>query len=789
MIHTAFQWGRIQSNADWILPVAACVAIFWLVGYLYRRDAVELRRWVGRLLCGLRMAAFFGLLVLFLQPQWRSQREVARNSRVLVAVDVSLSMGTIDDPSLGKNRSEQIVAALQDSDLLDRLRQVHDVVVVPFAEELWLDRAVTLGKRAEDGGRRAEKDNVDWGKVLAPVGVETRLGQALRQLIQAERGGPVSGIVLMSDGAQNAGPSVEPAVEAAQDAKIPLFPIGLGSNLQPAGVRVCDLTAPMRAYPGDRYTVTGYVQAQGMAGKSVEVELFQRHADQRGDDLGRRIESRQILLGADGETLPVRFELKPEAPGRHTLCFRVQSSPGDPNPADNRREADVEIVDRKNQILLLAGGPSREYQFLRNLLFRDSSTEVDVLLQSGSPGLSQECRKILDRFPSTRAELFGYDCLVAFDPDWQALAAAQVDLLEQWVGRQGGGLIVIAGSAHAGRGIDGWTQNPAMGAIRNLYPVEFLNRLASLESNTYSSAEPWPLEFTREGRQSDYLRLGETATASRRAWESLPGVYSCLRVRGPKPGAAALAMFSDPRAAAGGRQPVYFASQFYGAGSVFYLGSGEMWRLRAVDEAYFEQFYTKLIRQVSQGRLLRGSPRGALVVAQDRYMLGATVEVRAQLSDPRLEPLAATSVTMQVFEPDSTARAVVLRSDPSRVGAYEGRFPVLREGTYRIELPLSDSDQRLVRRIQCSAPELERENPRRNDPLLSALAQQSGGHYFVEIPKVEELSARLDDRTTTVIQPIATNPRREELWRRVIMISLCSALCLEWLIRRLSKLA
>ena len=81
-----------------------------------------------------------------------------------------------------------------------------------------------------------------------------------------------------------------------------------------------------------------------------------------------------------------------------------------------------------------------------------------------------------------------------------------------------------------------------------------------------------------------------------------------------------------------------------------------MWRLRAVDETYFEQFYTKLIRHVSQGRLLRGSSRGVLLVGQDRYMLGNTVEVRAQLTNARLEPLDAPSVNLQVIQPDGRRR-------------------------------------------------------------------------------------------------------------------------------------
>jgi hypothetical protein len=51
------------------------------------------------------------------------------------------------------------------------------------------------------------------------------------------------------------------------------------------------------------------------------------------------------------------------------------------------------------------------------------------------------------------------------------------------------------------------------------------------------------------------------------------------------------------------------------------------------------------------------------------------------------------------------------------------------------------------------------------------------------------LADQLKDRTTTAILPIAPNPQQEENWLRWMMIALSSLLCLEWLIRRLMKLA
>jgi hypothetical protein len=817
--------GRIQSNTDWILPIGLFVVILLFVWRMYRRDSVELRPVWKWLLTALRLATFAGLLIYYVQPHWRSEREEVRNSRVLLLADTSLSMSTSDGDSLSPSatvtRSQQLIKALTTSDFLARLRKTHDVAVIPFAEDLKRDRMVTLPKETPDdenaaasdvgsaavpaasGGRGVRAAAPDWSKLLAPKGLETRLGQALGQLIQEERGTPVSGIVILSDGGQNAGPPPASAVALAREAKIPVYSIGLGSDRQPTNVAVCDLAAPPRAYPGDHYTVTGYLQAQGLSEKQggcvVTVQMFSRPATAGGASgkpgVGDLVDTQQVTLGG-GEPLPVKFDLVSDTPGRRTLTLKVLPPDGDRNATDNVRETDVEIVDRKNRVLLIAGGAMREYQFLRNLLYRDRYSTVDVLLQASPAGISQEARKILDDFPTTRAEMFDYDCIVAFDPDWTQLNPHQVQLLEKWVGEQGGGLIVVAGPVDACKGVDSWTQDPNMTLIRNLYPVDFFGRMASTESSMYSGHEAEPLDFTREGLDADFLWLTDSAVSSAKAWASLPGVYSYCPIRGPKAGATVYARFSGRDAAQGSEGPVYFAGQFYGAGSVFYMGSAEMWRLRAVDDTYFAQFYTKLIRHVSQGRLLRGSTRGIFLVGQERYLLGSTVELRAQLTNARLEPLDAPTVNVQAAQPDGTTQTVALQADPNHLGAYVGQFQALQEGTYRLELPIPESEnERLSRRIQVKVPDLERENPQRNDALLSTIAKDTGGKNYAGFAAALKprdntpLAEELKDRTTTVIMPVAPDSRREEAWLRWLMIGLCGLLCLEWLIRRLVRLA
>lgn len=820
---TTFEWGRLHGFTHWghwLLLVGACLAVLWFVWRMYRRDSAELHPALGILLTTLRLAAFAGLLIIYLQPQWRTDEDRTINSRALVVVDTSLSMGLHDEPSgaaqMGPSRGEQVAHALESGvpgagELIEKLRQVHDVTVLRFDQDL--GRVVSLNKLAPlptgkekssspsasglalptaptsaPGGEAA----IDWKQALKPRGNETRLGQALRQLIADERANPVAGIVLFTDGGQNAG--VEPAVAAlsARDAKMPLFPVGIGSDRQPTNVRISDLLAPARAYPGDAYTVTGYVQAQGLAGQTVTVELLSKEASDANpaqSDPGQVEATEDVTLGKDGEVVAVKFELTPGAVGRRSMTLRAIAPPNDSNAQDNQfGPIDIEIVEQKTRVLIVSGGPSREYIFLRNLLRRDKDVIVDVLLQSAKPGISQDANQILDEFPSTREELYAYDCLVAFDPDWLQLSGEQIDLLARWVSDQAGGLIVVPGPVHTDR----WVQSQTMNKMRTLYPVEFHKRFSLLENARVGSKEPWPIEFTQDGLDAEYLWLGDSAGASQQAWAAFKGVYGYFSVRGAKPGATLLATFSDPRAAAEGK-PIYMAGQFFGSGRVFYLGSGEMWRLREADESYFEQFYTKLIRHVSQGRLLRGSNRGVLLVERDRYLLGNTVVVRAQLNNAQLEPLEAADVALEVVSPSGELQNVKLAAVASTPGTFGGQFNVYQEGGYRLDLALPDStDEHLTRRIQVKVPDLERERPQRNDALLSDLAKESGGEYFVGLDRAlgrdgqPGVVERLPDRRKTITLTASPVTLWDTKW---VMWAICGLLCLEWFIRRLVKLA
>ena len=669
--------------------------------------------------------------------------------------------------------------------------------------ELGLPAIVGWGSPAVEEGVPApaaiapEEPPVDWAAQLIPRGVSTRIGDNLKYLIDRERGGPLAGVILFSDGGENEGAPADVAASAAAAALTPVFTVGLGSDKRPPNLRVVDLEAPQRVFPGDKFTLTGYVQAVATDRTSVSVELFS--SDEKGQQ-EKKEDERIVDLGAGGQIMPVKFEVAPREKGIRVFKLRVQRLPEE-DPLDNEKTAKVELQDRKTKVLLVAGGPTREFIFLRNQLYRDKEATVDVLLQSGRPGISQEAHDILQKFPASADELFEYDCIVAFDPDWESLDEPQARLLDRWVAEKGGGLVVVAGPVFTPQWSARRKGDPRIDIIKALYPVAFYYQgSATLSLGRFGSAQAWPLTFTRDGEEAEFLWLDDDAEKSRRVREAFGGVYGYYAVKDPKPGARVYARFSDPETLIDNELPIYMAGHFYGAGRVFFQASGEMWRIRALNESYFETYYTKLIRWVSEGRRMRDSHRGVLLVDKDRCLVGDQINVRAVLQDAQHQPLAQNEVTAAVVQPDGKRQSLLLKKvkDAAREGMYAEQFTALLAGDYRVELQLPGAGADLLsREVRANIPIRETERPQRNDPLLLSLAERTGGAYFVGIDAALNRTGggqlgvvnRLKPQDQVTPLPGVPDRNFDRLLMTWLMTFICGFLCLEWLLRRLSKLA
>ena len=798
-----------------------------------------------------RLILLLLLLVIVLNPQKRTQLSRVEKSRVGILLDTSLSMawpandeagGPANDeaggpaeerggeggdqgqpetsgPAENGTRADAALKSLVESGVLAELSKTHSITFYTFDSQLagpWAivsDNSVrfvdieskatttsanatsnaatmSLDEKSDDAHKIADPSAIaKWQRILQPRGAETRLGDSLYQMIGQITGRTLSGVVVLSDGQSNAGLNVEPARVRAERTGTKLITIGIGSQKPQMNLWIAGMQSPTDVHQGDPFDVNIMVQGTGAAGQQGTVRLFQQSTD--GDGKDRRQISEQTIEFTD-DTLPtsIRFNQQLTVPGKYDFVIRIESAAGatEMTLEDNERRRTIEVNDRRMKVLVISSGPMRDYQFVRNALFRHSGVESDVWLQSVTDEnvgfVSQEAKTLLTKFPATEAELFSYDVIVAFDPDWSRLSSEQQTFLNRWVSDHSGGLVVVAGEIFTPKLAQ---DSDAYRDISVLYPV-LLNRMLPEMQLTQRADEPWPLTLTQEGRATEFLKIADaTGNASVDLWSTFKGIYRSYPVRGLRDGAVVLLEYGNPRARTELGQPPFLASQFFGTGRCIFIGSAETWRLREISSEGHQRFWTSLIREVGQGRRSRGTARGLLLLDRTEVAPGQPVNIRAQLYDARLQPLVMESVPLNIVDSEGKAVSIPdrLNADGRGAGQYVSSFRPTRSGAYRISVPIPESSDVLQTTIDVVLPNLESQNPTQNAELLTNLTKETQGQYL-SLSQISTLPSLLTDQS----QPVVVDERLQTLWDRGwILFLMVTLLAFEWILRRVWRLS
>ena len=744
-------------------------------------------------------------------------------------------------------RAEQVREVLMKSPLLEQLRAVHDVRLYTFSTQLAAQATLrsekastgTTTSPADPSGAATQKSkditnstagnsgasekksaaasqpgavppgavpnvrqvqDLPWEQLSAMDGAETRLGEVLLQAVRDEADETLSGLVVVTDGQSNAGVDPQAALAALKAAKVKFYPVGVGSTQRPVNLQVTELQGPTLAHIGDGFTLTAFLLAHGLKGQTATVELLSREEQPPGQGNApagaaanefQLAESRQVTLNDDGQPLAVAFDHLPQTAGQRLFVVRAKLTQPQPEllADDNEDRLSVEIVDRKTKVLLIAGGPNRDYQFVRNLLYRDKGIELDVWLQSAAAGASQESHQLLAGWPGTPQELFAYDIIVAFDADWSLIRGEDgksLELLADWVFKQSGGLILVSGDVHTQQlASTPDARRSQFAKLWELFPVALDSSVLDLE---LAQSAPHPIELTPEGQSAAFLQLTDQPETSLAVWKEFSGLYRCYPTDAVKSGATVYAHLTDPDT--GTRPPVLIASQYYGAGRVLYLGSPEFWRLRAINEEYYDRLWIKMIREVGQSRLRRGTNRAILLLDKKSFPVGATVQVQARLLDGQYQGYETEQVPLTVFDPQRKLLnpPVVLRPVPNRPGNYSGLFVATQTGSYTLRLAAPDSTEESSETISIKLPNVEFERPEQNVALLKTLARETegGGRYLTLAEMATQLPGLLPDQSVEKVQYEVPKTLWDRSW---VMYLLAGLLSLEWLSRKLLKLA
>ena len=539
----------------------------------------------------------------------------------------------------------------------------------PMLEELGRRETVRYFRFAR--GLRASNES---GSASQPAsagasldGGATWLGSAIDAAVEQSGDLPVSTIVVLTDGASNGGADLIDAAWRLRRRGIRLVTVGVGLP-EPDDASLRNLVVPDVVFADDIVPLRVQCSASGYERRSTTllakldgVEVARKTVTFTGQS---RLEELPFKAGRGGGTKALEVELLP--------------LPGEATARNNSLSRSLRVLDEKIKVLYIEGAPRWEYRYVRAVLKRDQRIDVQFINTEGDKDLARASKEHLGRFPEKEAQAFRYDLVILGDVRANTFTPTQLSLMEQLVRERGGSLILLAGPRHA--------------------PAEYLDTPIAAMLPVRFEQEKWedvgddvyPV-LTPQGRRSTVMAMEPDEARTQALWANVKPLNWVPPVLSPKPGAQVLAELSDTAQRA--RAFPLIAWQRYGAGKCMFVGTDQLWRLRArTGDKYHLKFWGQAIQFLTLSRLLGDNQRLHLQTAQDEYSIGEPVEMFANVLSDAYEPLATPAFTVQVA-PSSGGdpQSIALRAMPGLPGMYQGFFTPAAPGRYR--LSASDEDE------------------------------------------------------------------------------------------------
>ncbi|HEX4607144.1 MAG TPA: hypothetical protein VH092_02980 [Urbifossiella sp.] len=524
-----------------------------------------------------------------------------------------------------------------------------------------------------------------------------------------------------------------------------------------------------------------------------------------------------------------------------------------------RDRPNIQVTRKPLRILLWASGPTREYLQLKSVLVREtqeSRAELSVCLQTeaaekGTAVQDVPPERLLPRFP-TRLDLNAkgggdpkerfnnlneYDLIVAFDPDWSEVSAEQADALRRWVQEQGGGFVYVAGPLHTYQ-LARVEADSRLSPVLEILPVVPEDIIVIRARGT--PRNPRRL-YLHPPEGSDVLKLKDAADDPVAGWERFftdrdkyaasadlktelfprRGFFSTYPVKDMQDTRRSSKVLADlvDEDDKGDKllRPWLVSNNPSAAWRSVFVGSGELYRLMALDPPHgkemYQRFWVQLMRYAAAKRNTKAA-RGRLLLGE-LYTAGSPIRVQARVLDPTAKPYAVGAIDPRFKvvrlsadnQPEKEFGPFPLTARPGASGFdgyYQGQLnPDPREmpageKRYRVVVDVPDSAGETIEAefgLKAANPELD--NTRPDTAALTAVATEFEGENGVaaritnpdakarlarELPKdggVTRLAFKLADRDLLALIPECMGNREntaenrgkaDDLWDRGVEV-------------------
>ncbi len=769
------------------IPVAVMLAAFTavvaLTVYLYRRRR-GLPAWVRIVLAVSRLIVLCAILAALFEPTAAVSRTRTHPRRLLVLIDVSESMSVTDQ----RIRAEDIVEAAAALDILpfsettdvNRAFNALDAKqhrAIAAASRLDLARAlVSRSARAmfESIGDDLDVSYYAFGKKLHMLGdgesggtdalaalkadeTGTFIAESLEAVANADRGAPLAGIVLLSDGLDTSSRGAEAAIHDLGTRGIPVYTVPMGIA-DPDDISIRNIIMQEVAFSGDKVPIRVQIRSKGYEKRTADLTVRLN---------GGQVARRSISLEGGLQFEDIFFNVDVHEKGVAQVEIAIAAFADEATAENNRVKRSVRVVNEKINVLCIEGSARWEYRYLRAMLKRDRRINATFIATRARPEMARNSSEYIARFPETREEAFKYDLVILGDVDAAFFSAEAFLRLEELVKERGGSLLMLCGSRFAPTSYAGTP-------VERMLPVRFDDApWRDVDDSVY------PV-LTAEGRSSLVMTLEMDPEMNDSVWSRVAPLDRVPPLLEPRPGATVLAELSD--SSSSDRYPLV-AWQRYGTGKCMLMGTDRLWLLRfKTGDKYHWRVWSQCIQFLTLSRLMGEHKRIRLETDRATYPIGNQALLYAHVLDDRFEPIAQSGFDVTVSAMDDSGaepQRVTLRPDVENPGLYEGYFSPPRPGRYRMEANAADRSLSNTTEFQVADIKPEMANTDMQIERLRRIADLSGGKCL-SILQFQELPSLLNR------EPHTTTVRAElPLWDNgVVAVLLVVLMGCEWIVRR-----
>lgn len=322
----------------WIYAVCILVGIVFSFLLYFKEKKYSSPSWLVKVLAVLRFCLAFLLMYLLFNPQLFSKREIEEKPIVAFLVDNSESIVFSKDSSEIKS---QFLSKLNDLKL--SLNDKFQVESFAFGEQLSLIDTLSFSEK------------------------ETNISSALSAISDRFYNQNFAAVVLISDGIYNEGnnPIYETNLPSSK-----IFTIALGDTTVKKDIAITNVEHNKIAFLGNKFPLRVTIVSNYFKGMSHELSVWSE---------GKMLNSRKIISNKEYYSSEQSFLIDANKVGITKYSLKLKHEIGEHTYENNSYDFYVEVLNSKQNILLLANAPHPDIAAIKSALMKNENYNVDVL--------------------------------------------------------------------------------------------------------------------------------------------------------------------------------------------------------------------------------------------------------------------------------------------------------------------------------------------------------------------------------------------------------------------------